>query len=158
MEDCICGESATYLCKPCNVVVCHEHKPIHEKTQKEHIFEEFPKNFATKIVENRHSKMKISNKCKYIASMSVADVKHFLAEEYGLLIERHTDYVNSMAITSDSKYLVTGSNDHTVIIWNLQERAPLSVLKGHTGRVNSIAITSDSKYIVSGSEDKTARI
>ena len=56
-------------------------------------------------------------------------------------------------MTSDNKYIVSGSNDDTIRIWNLLKKSQKTVLKGHTGWV-----TSDNKYIISGSKDNTIRI
>ena len=40
--------------------------------------------------------------------------------------------VNSVAITSDNKYIVSGGDDKTVRIWNLQDKTQEAVLQGHT--------------------------
>ena len=60
------------------------------------------------------------------------------------------NWVRSVAITSDNKYIVSGGMDKTVRIWNLQDKTQEAVLQGHTDSVKSVAITSDNKYIVSG--------
>ena len=62
--------------------------------------------------------------------------------------------VYSVAITCDNKFIVSGSLDSTIRVWNLQERCQEAVLEGHTNSVNSVAITNDTKFIVSGSRDK----
>ena len=74
-----------------------------------------------------------------------------LERDYKLFLEGHTSYINSIAITSDNKYIISGSSDKTIRIWNLLEKRQETVLKGHTSGVTSIAITSDNKYIISGS-------
>jgi serine/threonine protein kinase len=70
----------------------------------------------------------------------------------------HTDSVWPVAISSDGKTLVSGSNDKTIKIWNLQTEELKSTLTGHTDLVNSVAISSDGKTLVSGSNDKTIKI
>ena len=70
----------------------------------------------------------------------------------------HISGITSLSITSDNKYIMSGSWDFSVRIWRLQDRTQETVLQGHTGCVSSITITSDLKYIVSGSSDNTARI
>ena len=74
------------------------------------------------------------------------------------VLKGHTDCVNSVAITSNNKYIVSGGDDKTVRIWNLQEKTQEAVLQGHTGYVTSVAITNDNKYIVSGGNENTVRI
>ena len=67
------------------------------------------------------------------------------------VLEGHNETVRSVAITSDNKYIISGSKDCTIRIWNLLEKRQETVLKEHTSYVKSIAVTSDSKYIISGS-------
>ena len=61
-------------------------------------------------------------------------------------------------MTNDYKYIISGSSDYTIRIWNLLEHRQEAVLQGHAGSVLTVAVTSDNKYILSGSNDKTIRI
>ena len=45
--------------------------------------------------------------------------------------------ISSVAITSDNKYIVSGGDDKTVRIWNLQDKTQEAVLQGHTSRVSA---------------------
>ena len=63
----------------------------------------------------------------------------------------HGDDVNSVAISPDGRYIVSGSRDRTVRIWDINSGDLLRTLGGHEwGGVNSVAISPDSRYIVSG--------
>ena len=90
-----------------------------------------------------------------------------------VIFEGHTDEVNSVAFSPNSKILVSGSSDKTVRIWNSvtkpigqmskQERKDrvrkgLLTLVGHTADVTCVAFSPDGKQIVSGSYDKTIRV
>lgn len=45
------------------------------------------------------------------------------------------DIITCLAVTSDDKYLISGSADKTISIYDLEERAPLSKIKGyHQGK------------------------
>jgi WD40 repeat protein len=63
--------------------------------------------------------------------------------------------VNAVAITGDNKYVVSGSLDKTIRVWNLETGEQVHSLKGHIHPVNAVAITGDNKYVVSGSQDST---
>ena len=70
----------------------------------------------------------------------------------------HSTEATSVAVTNDSKFIISGSSDNTVRIWNFWEKRQETVLKGHKEWVNSVTVTSDNKCIISGSDDNTIRI
>jgi WD40 repeat protein len=76
----------------------------------------------------------------------------------GETLQDHSDNVNSVAITSDNKKIVSGSNDKTIKIWDIDTGEVLKTLIEHSDNVNSVAITSDNKKIVSGSNKSTISI
>ena len=61
-----------------------------------------------------------------------------------------------MAVTGDGR-LVTGSNDYTVRLWDLETGEQLRAFTGHAGEVRSVAVTGDGR-LVTGSDDRTARL
>ncbi len=66
--------------------------------------------------------------------------------------------MRSVAISSDNKFIVSGSEDNTIRVWERDSRTQLQEIKGHNSYVNSVAISSDNMFIVSGSDDKTIRV
>jgi len=71
----------------------------------------------------------------------------------------HRSEVNSVAVSSDGMVIVSGSNDHSVRVWDAQTGAAmLSPLLGHTHPVQSVAISSDGRLAASGSWDSTVRL
>ena len=74
-------------------------------------------------------------------------------------LKGHTFSVNSVAFSPDGKYIVSGSSDHTIQVWDAQTGSQLgNPFKGHTHSVWSVAFSPDGRYIVSGSWDYTIRV
>ena len=69
-----------------------------------------------------------------------------------------TNFVNTIVITSDNKYIISGSYDNTIRIWNLLNTRQKAVFDGHRDHVLQIAATFDNKYIIFSSLDRTIRI
>ncbi|OPX57336.1 MAG: WD domain, G-beta repeat [Methanobacterium sp. PtaB.Bin024] len=70
----------------------------------------------------------------------------------------HGDSVLSVDITPDGKTAITGSNDNTAKIWDLQTGKTIKTLQNHQGPINSVAITPNAKTAITGSNDNTAKI
>ena len=69
----------------------------------------------------------------------------------------HTDWVKSVSISSDGKFIASGSDDQTVKLWSVETGKMIKEFKGHTSHVDSVSISSDGKFIASGSEDNTVK-
>lgn len=86
----------------------------------------------------------------YVASESNSIIQYNLKGiEMGRL-EGHTAFVNSIDLSANGQYLASGSDDKTIIVWELQRRKEKVKLTGHTSKINSVVISSDNKYVVSG--------
>ncbi len=70
----------------------------------------------------------------------------------------HQTVVESVAVTSDSKCLISASGDSTIKVWDLQTREEISTLRDHDGYVNTVVITSDNKWVISGGLDATIKV
>ncbi len=73
----------------------------------------------------------------------------------------HKDSVWSVAFTPDGDILVTGSDDGTVILWDVTDRAnprPRGTLTGHTSGVVSVAFTPNGHTLATGSYDGMAML
>ncbi|MBT5427094.1 MAG: WD40 repeat domain-containing protein, partial [Bacteroidetes bacterium] len=86
-------------------------------------------------------------------------IKEMVAESSQTkMIRGHERFIRSIAYSSDSKYLVTGSYDNTIKIWDATTGKELKTLLGHTDRVRSVKFSPNGKWIVSGSDDRTVRL
>ncbi len=67
----------------------------------------------------------------------------------------HTQKVNSIAISSDDRYLVSGADDHKVIIWDTKNANKLKELNIHKDNVVSVQFSNDGQYLLTASSDTT---
>lgn len=67
----------------------------------------------------------------------------------------HSGGINCMVLTPDGTKLVTGSEDTTIRIFDLQAEEAIVVLKGHEKYINSVCC--NEKYIYTASADRTIR-
>lgn len=74
------------------------------------------------------------------------------------ILEGHTGAIRSVALSADSKYLVTGANDHTIRLWSAIGGHCLLVLKGHNSRVNSVAWLENKSQAISGDDGGSVRV
>jgi WD40 repeat protein len=68
----------------------------------------------------------------------------------------HAGWIRSLAVSPDSRYIVTGGDDGTVLLWHTETGAELRRLEGHSGRVNSVAFSAEGDRILSAAADGTA--
>lgn len=81
-----------------------------------------------------------------------------LYSQFNLITEGHSKTINDSAISNDNCFIVTGSTDTTVRVWNLQELKQEAVLTGHMESVKTVAISKDGKIVASGSDDRNVII
>ena len=72
-------------------------------------------------------------------------------------------HVNTMALSSDKKYLLVGSNPNCRVFdvakpGGNSANTPVLVYQGHTGNVTAVGAQRDFKWIFTGSEDKKIKI
>src|SRR5262249_8525122 len=73
-------------------------------------------------------------------------------------LTKHTDTVETVAISSDGGRALSGSRDQTVCLWNLDEGKLLNTFPGHERRGTLLAFARDGESAISGSDDATARV
>src|SRR5438067_1815970 len=68
------------------------------------------------------------------------------------------EIVASMALSNDSKWLVTGSWEGAIRLWDLSTGKQVRTFKGHAGIITAVALSNDCKKLVTTGVDGTARL
>ncbi len=72
--------------------------------------------------------------------------------------EGHSGLVNAIAVDRNNRFIITGSRDNTVKLWDYESGDLLRSFTDHTSDVQSIAIDPRDRFFVSGSDDHFAKI
>ncbi len=65
----------------------------------------------------------------------------------------HSTTITSVAISPNGQYVLSGSMDKTLKLWEVKSGREVRTFKGHTTEVQAVAFSPDGRYVVSGSLD-----
>ncbi len=134
------------LLNSCSILK-HKEEPKPKKTARNNIYLNIPKNLGASVT------LKGNQKFPEIKPLSLADKIKLLH-----ILEGHKDGVNAVIFTPDKKYIITGSSDKTIKVWDIRTGKEKKTLTGHGDYITSLSITKDGKYLASSSWDGTVHI
>ena len=70
----------------------------------------------------------------------------------------HSDSINAVAISKNGQIIISGSEDNTIKLWELNTGECLATLEGHEAGIRAITISPDGQLLVSGSADNTIKL
>ena len=71
--------------------------------------------------------------------------------------DRNSD-IFALAFSPDNSRLLSGSEDKSLLIWDLQDQVCMATLKGHNAWVTAVAWSEDGKTVASGDAGKVIRL
>ena len=85
----------------------------------------------------------------------VLDLSKLVPTEAAHALTGHSQLTNSLAFSSDSKLLASGSNDQTVCLYDVSGIVPrlIAKLRGHNDQVSRVEFSPDRRWLVSASHD-----
>ena len=66
--------------------------------------------------------------------------------------------IYALALSSDGKFLVSGGEDRTIHLWDIETGKEIRRYVGHQSEVRSVVLSEDNRTIISASQDETIRI
>ncbi|HKS43318.1 MAG TPA: TIR domain-containing protein [Blastocatellia bacterium] len=73
-------------------------------------------------------------------------------------LQGHSAPIRTMTVTPDGGSIISGSDNGTMRVWDIQSGQLLRTLKGYAGAIYSVAVTPDGGSIISGSDNGTMRV
>lgn len=70
----------------------------------------------------------------------------------------HTSSVHTLSLMSSGGYILSGSGDNTLKLWNINTGEIVKTFENHTNYILSAVITLDEKYIIIGSGDHNLKV
>lgn len=77
--------------------------------------------------------------------------------EGNLSFEGHLNYISSISLSPNGKYLASASWDRTIRVWDLETNRCVNTFSGHITDINSVVFSSDGKFIISSSNCGTIK-
>ena len=66
--------------------------------------------------------------------------------------------MHAVVVSPDGRQVVTGSEDTTAAVWDLDTGQRLHELAGHRGSVYAVAVSPDGRQVVTGSADQSVAV
>ncbi len=70
----------------------------------------------------------------------------------------HAEAVETVAIAGNGQFIISGSQDKTLRLWEISTGRCTHIFRGHSGYITDVALSPDGQFAVSASRDHTLRV
>ncbi|MBK9592059.1 MAG: hypothetical protein IPO32_11305 [Crocinitomicaceae bacterium] len=86
---------------------------------------------------------------------------NFAQDSYPLeavLQKGHARTITCYAFSPDNRFVVTGSSDNSLILWNIESGRQVRVFNRHSATIRSVSFNADGTKILTSSADNTSKV
>ena len=94
----------------------------------------------------------------WVLSMLIFSIASFAQKPVLTVNAGHSDYVSAVCYSPHGKFMLSGSFDGTLKLWEIATGKELRTFSEHTGLVCSVCFSPDGKYALSGSWDHSVKL
>jgi WD40 repeat protein len=75
-----------------------------------------------------------------------------------VLSSGHTEGITALSVSPDCRFMLSGSKDKTIILWDVSSGKQIHTFRGHSGEIMYLRFADSKGKIFSGSSDETVKI
>ena len=120
--------------------------------------EEIKSILKTELITNKFDPSYLMQQIEIFYSQDLYLIKDNLINQlkikHNKFLETHNGPFWCLEVTFDGKFLISGSSDTTVRVWDLANKEQVCCFTEHKGTVKCLAISRNNELVASGSDDK----
>lgn len=119
-----------------------------------------PKSFSIFSNDNQYIIISTMNNVIELWNYQLNQIrrKYFVYFIFNILLQGHKckAFVHNLCFSNNNQYIVSGSEDNNIYIWDINTTKIIQILEGHTNDI--LCVDSYNNIIASGGKDYTIRI
>jgi WD40 repeat protein len=89
----------------------------------------------------------------------ISPIEAFTSEKPQIFVQRgHSNWIRSVAFSPDGRFALSGSDDKTLKLWDINAGKEIKTFYGHLTEVRTVALSFDGRFALSGSGDNTLKL